>query len=794
MEFEIQIAVATPLHQTFTYLHREPLAAGVRVLVPFGSQPRTLGVVVEGPKTNDLETASEAALKTGEPAQAAQAAPKEPRKFKLKSIKEVLDPDPVYSPVLLRLAKWMAQYYMHPLGEVLRTMLPASSTKTVKVTFEITETGSRAPVDESFRPGEFFARKKTAGLPTLKKKFKDRGLETKASDELIKKWLQKGWMVVAKEKTIQTRKLTSEPRAHAAEFCRQELFQKLNERQEAAFTSIISQGFSTSKQVTSKPFLLFGVTGSGKTEVFLHAIREAIECSKDSLKADGTVQSAQALVLVPEISLTPQMTRIFEERFPGHVAVVHSALDDRERWQQLDRVRRGEACVLIGPRSAVFGSFANLKLIIVDEEHDGSYKQGNGLLYNARDVAVVRAGMENISIVMGSATPSMESWNNAITGKYQLLEMPDRASTKPLPDVETVPSKPAFKSMALVRGDAVDDGDSPFADEVISALQANLAKGHQSIVLVNRRGYAYYMLCVEDRKAAGCPHCSISLSVHGRRKTLRCHYCDYTTTMQNIILENPSKTWAVVGYGSQKAEDFLCKAMPSARISRLDSDTVQDPHVLPETLGKFRNGELDILVGTQILAKGHDFPNVTLVAILEVDQLLGLPDFRGGERTFQLLVQAAGRSGRGTLPGKVIVQSMRGNHPVVQSALKQDFRAFAKDELSFRQTMGYPPFGRMILFEFHGPDVVKLDHWCKALENKLLDLLSQHPELERLVKVLGPAPAPIEVIRGRSRRTIMILSSHHAHCRTVSTALAAYSAKPPTDIRVKIDVDPQSTL
>jgi primosomal protein N' (replication factor Y) len=264
--------------------------------------------------------------------------------------------------------------------------------------------------------------------------------------------------------------------------------------------------------------------------------------------------------------------------------------------------------------------------------------------------------------------------------------------------------------------------------------------------------------------------------------------------MQNIINENPNKTWAVVGYGSQKAEDFLGKALPTARIARLDSDTVQDPHVLPETLGKFRTGELDILVGTQILAKGHDFPNVTLVAILEVDQLLGLPDFRGGERTFQLLVQASGRSGRGALAGKVIVQSMRGNHPVVQAALRQDFRAFAKEELSFRQAMGYPPFGRIVLFEFNGPDAAKLDHWCSALENKLLDLLSQHPELERLVKVLGPAPAPIEVIRGRCRRTIMILSSHHAHCRTVSAALAAYSAKPPTDIRVKIDVDPQSTL
>jgi primosomal protein N' (replication factor Y) (superfamily II helicase) len=777
MEFELQIAVATPLHQTFTYVHAEDLPAGVRVLVPFGSQPRTLGVVVDSPlPAADL------------------TAPAQPRKFKLKAIKEVLDPEPVYSPVLLRLAKWMAHYYMHPVGEVLRTMLPASSTKTTKVTFEITDAGSRAPVDEAMRPGEFFARKKTVAMGTLKKKFKDRDIDSKTVDTLIKKWLQKGWIIVAKEKAIQTRKTSASSAAQSIDPCRNDLFQSLNDRQNIALAKIISDGFATNSQEARKPFLLFGVTGSGKTEVFLHAIREAINRGKNSPEAEISGHIAQALVLVPEISLTPQMTRIFEERFPGLVAVVHSAMDDRERWLELDRVRRGEACVLIGPRSAVFGSFANLRLIIVDEEHDGSYKQGNGLLYNARDVAVVRAGMEKVTVLLGSATPSMESWQNAVSGKYQLLEMPDRASTKPLPEVETVASKPAFKAMSLVRGDSVDDGDSPFADEVISALQENLAKGLQSIVLVNRRGYAYYMLCVEDRKAAGCPHCSISLSVHGRRKTLRCHYCDYTTTMQKVISENPEKTWAVVGYGSQKAEDFLCKAMPSARISRLDSDTVQDPHVLPETLGKFRNGDIDILVGTQILAKGHDFPNVTLVAILEVDQLLGLPDFRGGERTFQLLVQAAGRSGRGSLAGKVIVQSMRGNHSVVQAALKQDFRAFAQDELAFRYAMGYPPFGRMILFEFNGPDAAKLDHWCKDLENKLMDKLDQQPELGRLVRVLGPAPAPIEVIRGRSRRTIMLLSSSAQHCRTVAAALASFSAKPPTDIRVKIDVDPQSTL
>jgi primosomal protein N' (replication factor Y) len=282
--------------------------------------------------------------------------------------------------------------------------------------------------------------------------------------------------------------------------------------------------------------------------------------------------------------------------------------------------------------------------------------------------------------------------------------------------------------------------------------------------------------------------------VHGKRKNLRCHYCDYTTTIQKVLDENPNKTWAIVGYGSQKAEDHLRKALPTARMARLDSDTVQDPHVLPETLGKFRNGEIDILVGTQILAKGHDFPNVTLIAMLEVDQLLGLPDFRGGERTFQLLVQAAGRSGRGTLPGKVIVQSLRARHPVVQAALKQDFPTFAAEELAFRRAMGYPPFGRLILFEFNGPEAGKLDRWCRDLENQLIHFFDQKPQVAQAVKVLGPAPAPIEIIRGRSRRTMMILSESLHHCRTVANALMHFTAKPPADIRVKIDVDPQSTL
>jgi len=772
MTVELQVAVATPLYKIFTYSHSEPLAPGVRVLVPFGASPKTLGVIVDGANPPSLQT------------------PKDERSFKLKPITKVLDQEPVYSQTLLRLAQWLATYYMHPLGEVLRTMLPASAKKSTKLTFELTDAGSRAPDDDDLRPGSLFARKKTITHATLKKKLVERGLSASQIDDLLKSWSKKKWIEPYREKSIRTREhLSQTQKSETAPSIQSDLFRELNHHQQLAVSKIITDGLSQQNQALRKPFLIFGVTGSGKTEVFLSAIKSVLEQPLGPKDLQ-----AQALVLVPEISLTPQMTRIFEERFPGKVAVVHSAMDDNERWLELERIRRGEASVLIGPRSAVFGPFANLKLIIVDEEHDGSYKQGSGLLYNARDVAVVRASMEHATIVLGSATPSMESWQNALSGKYHLIEMPERASSKPLPDVETVAAKPAFKAVSFLQGRPDEPESTPFSDEIIKALQENVQNGQQSIVLVNRRGYAYYLLCVDDRKAFGCPRCSISLSVHGQRKTLRCHYCDYRTTIQQVLADHPDKTWAVVGYGSQKAEDQLKKALPTARMARLDSDTVQDPHVLPEVLAKFRNREIDILVGTQILAKGHDFPNVTLIALLEIDQLLGLPDFRGGERTFQLLVQAAGRSGRGELPGKVIVQSLRAKHPVVQAALKQDFTAFALEELEFRRAMGYPPYGRLILFEFNGPDPIKLDRWCHELETMISQIFDQQPDLARSVKVLGPAPAPIETIRGRSRRTLMVLSESMQNCRAVAGMIFKYSDKAPNEIRTKIDVDPQSTL
>lgn len=758
---ELEIAIPSPLGQTFTYLHSEDLAPGVRVRVPFANQGKTVGVVL-GSRPDQ---------------------PKGTYKYQLKPIAEVIDLEPVYSTIMIELGRWLSSYYMHPIGEVLRGMLPASKSKKVKLTYELI--GGPTPEEDDgtvLAPAGFFGRKRTITAQTLRNKFKERSFDDKEQAKLLRLWQSRGWVDLAKDVDYNVRK-TKDQETEKSVLAQSDGFRTLNQHQQTAVETIVEHGLQKKPE---HPFLLFGITGSGKTEVFLNVLRHMVA---DTL-------SAQALVLVPEISLTPQMTRIFQARFPGLVAVVHSAMEDEERWGELDRIRRGDARILIGPRSAVFGPFRDLKLIIVDEEHDSSYKQGSSLLYHARDVAVMRGKLEGAAVVLGSATPSMESWYNAKTGKYRLLELPERASKRSLPDVQTILAKPSFRSMSVVQtGDlSTLKDESPFTDEIIESLKSNLRSGQQSIVLVNRRGYAHYLLNLNDNKAAECPQCSISLSVHSKRRVLRCHYCDYQTTVQKAMAAAPGATWAIAGYGSQKAEESLRTLLPDARIARLDSDTVADPRALPEILGKFRTGELDILVGTQILAKGHDFPNVTLICILEVDQLLGLPDFRGGERTFQLLVQAAGRAGRGELPGRVLVQSMRVNHPIVQEALKQDFVHFADGEMMYRKSMGYPPFGRMTLFEFNSVDGRKLDAWCKELEDKLDQLLGKHPQLISQVKILGPAPAPIEVIRGRIRRTMIVLSASHQVTRQVAMWILKEAERPPGDIRVKVDVDPQATL
>lgn len=752
---EIEVAVPTPLSRTFTYRAESPVAAGTRVLVPFGRR-RVVGVAL-GPAHGPTEG------------------------IELKSIESVIDQHPVYSPQVLEIAKWISSYYMHPLGEVLRTMLPAGATKVVKESFELTPVGQDAILSAVTPAGHLLARlfdrkKKKLAHATLTAKLEKVWAEDATLPRLSAKDLLKLGMIT-QSRGSSMRARSSDAVTDSAKVSDQSAPATppdLTPRQQAVVDQVVAKD--------SGVFLLHGVTGSGKTEVYLRLISAAMTKER----------GAQALVLVPEISLTPQMTRVFERRFPGRVAVVHSAMSDPDRWAELSRVRSGDAKILIGPRSAVFGPFQKLKLILVDEEHDGSYKQSTGLTYNGRDVAVLRGKLEQATVVLGSATPSMESYNNALQGRYTLLEMPERVTGRPLPEVELVTSDDkAMRKGTVVGGEAED---IPIDPRVVAALENNRAAGRQAIVLVNRRGYAYYLFSLEEKKAVQCPHCSISLTLHARSTVLRCHYCDYATNVSKIVQDKPDQTFVAVGYGSQKAEDCLQKLLPEARIVRLDSDTVVQRDLLPRTLADFREGKIDILVGTQILAKGHDFPNVTLIVILEVDQLLGLPDFRAGERTFQLLVQAAGRAGRAELPGKVLIQTLRTSHPVVHAALRQDYHAFAERELKFRRQHAYPPFARMVMIEFNSPDKPKLVELCRRVERWVEQMATIKPDLLARVRVLGPGVPPIETIRSRHRRTVIFSSDHVDSLRHLVAAFQQVFAKPSGDVRVKVDVDPQSLI
>jgi primosomal protein N' (replication factor Y) len=676
-------------------------------------------------------------------------------------------------------------------------MLPASATKVTKETILLTAKGKKAMADQDPTTSihgallrELFGKRQQLTKVTFQKKL------NKLSELTPKEIKDLGLVTTTKGSRVQARSSANETDANSPEALTEagELDKKsLTPDQQAAFDHININGLQKSD---SKPFLLHGVTGSGKTEVYLQLIEQ--------MMLQG--EEGQALVLVPEISLTPQMTQVFERRFPGQVAVVHSAMSDPDRWEQLGKIRSGSSKILIGPRSAVFGPFKNLKLLMVDEEHDSSYKQSTGLTYNGRDVAILRAKWEGATIVLGSATPSMESYHNAQLKKYDLVSLPQRVTGRPLPEVEIIESQSSSKKGQMMaqpgavpqslKGDLADpdSAEIPIDPKIVQVLKDNQAAGHQAIVLVNRRGYAYYLFSIENKQAIQCPECSVSMTLHTRSTVLRCHYCDYKTSVEKVIAEHPGETLVAIGYGSEKAEEALRAKLPGVNVTRLDSDAVVKRDLLPEILQKFRQGEIDILVGTQILAKGHDFPNVTLIAILDVDQLLNLPDFRAGERTFQLLVQASGRAGRADLPGRVMIQTSKPDHEIIRTAIGHDYLTYAANEYKFRQNQQYPPFTRMIAFEFNGPDrkvisqmVDRVDRWFEQMTAMNEDVFAQ-------VRVLGPAIPPIETIRGRHRRMLILSSEKMEPLRQVAQQFAKVFKKLPSDLRMKIDVDPQSLI
>jgi primosomal protein N' (replication factor Y) len=514
-------------------------------------------------------------------------------------------------------------------------------------------------------------------------------------------------------------------------------------------------------------FLLHGVTSSGKTEVYLQAIAQARTAGRG------------ALVLVPEIALTPQLSGRFRARFGDEVALLHSGLTDAERHAEWLRLRHGVARICVGVRSAVFAPVEDLAVIVVDEEHEPSFKQEDGPAYHARDLAVVRARLEDAVLILGSATPSLESLENARRGRYRLLTLPTRVDDRPMPTVELV-------DLSGTRRSGAGLGAGLLSPPLAAALDRTLLAGQQAILFLNRRGYQSLVLCEACGAEARCPDCAVSQTHHARRGLLLCHYCGRSEPMTGLCPACGGLRFGL-GVGTEQVEEAVRALLPRARVARLDRDSVGSADDTASLLARFARREVDVLVGTQMVTKGHDFPGVTLVGVVLADTALALPDFRAAERTFQLLAQVAGRAGRGADAGRVLVQTFNPRSPAIARAVTHDFTGFAEEELARRRALSYPPFSRLLAVRVEGT-AEGARRTAEALAH------AARPALGPGVALIGPAPAAIERIRGRSRWHLLVRAPDHAALVLVQRALARVAHRPPGGAQVRFDMDPYSMM
>ena len=840
-----EVALPVPLDRVFTYAVREGQRPkrGARVIAPFRNE-KLIGVVT--------------AVGT-----------KAPADFEVKFLEAVLDQDsdaePLLSDKLLALGEWMAQYYLAPLGEVLRGMLPLMAEVRRTVYYRITDmgrdvlargldgdgprpgrrrnsrpnqatrqtpeenpSGAKAPADsEQFtyglKPVPFTSASASSGskggskgkgkLSQEEQDLEQRVLERLASGEpvkvstlrtataatlpvlaalLRKKWIARETAAVERDARRTERiavlipearlpSLTEKQQAILAELaaCGNELplaelrrkelpsstlqtlvrrglvrieeraaaFHlgglepvagpfKLNEPQTDALASLAAAlgGF--------QPFLLHGVTGSGKTAVYLAAMQRALD------------RGLASILLVPEIGLTPQTVGLLDAAFGDRVALLHSALTPEERSEQWRRIRRGEAAIVVGTRSAIFAPAPNLGLILVDEEHDQSYKQEETPRYNARDVAVMRAKLEGAVVVMGSATPSLESWQNSAAGKYTRIEIRDRVMNRPLPEVELIDMRHEFQETGQ---------EQLFSRRLVAETQEALDRGEQALILLNRRGYSFAVICRACGEKLECRNCAISLTHHkppaedagiareGQR--LECHYCGFRAVVPARCPKCESEHLYYLGAGSEQGEERLAEIFPGARIGRMDRDTVRGRYDLERLLARLHSGEINLLVGTQMIAKGHDIHGITLVGVVGCDHALSMPDFRAAERVFQLMTQVSGRAGRGELPGRVVVQTYYPDHYAIVAASTHDYSSFVERELKYRRWMHYPPFGVLANVLVQSAKLEEAAGWSAVLGKWF-----EKAAIEG-VRVLGPCTAPIARIKGTYRFHLILKAS-----------------------------------
>lgn len=781
------MALPLPLPTSFTYRVPESApvpARGVRVLVPFG-QRRVIGIV------------------TG-PGEAPEA-------VRLKDVLEVLDEVPLVGPKLLDLAGWAAEYYLAPPGECYRLAFPPAGVRASRAFVRLAEGAVPAgdPVLEALASGPLAVstlahrlgrdpssrvlRLREQGLVRLEQDLRapgfrlvqavtllDPGAEGRGAAqrevlrrvrkangparlaELVRgrpslrgavvRLVEQGMLARHEEKETRT-----PPTASGAAAPVPTLSQDQREAADALAAELRKAAFHVA--------LLYGVTASGKTEIYFRLIEEAL--------AGGRA----ALVLVPEIALTPLLVRAAVARFGATVSVLHSELSAGERHDQWWRIREGDSRLVIGARSAVWAPLPNLGLVVVDEEHEAAYKQEESPRYHARDVAVYRAKLEGALAVLGSATPSLESYANALAGKYRLLRLPERIAARALPAVEIVDRRQVLRQ----------GGDPILTPPLVLALQERLRRGEQALLLLNRRGYATMLLCRECGSELSCPNCSVALTAHDGGRRVECHYCAFHSRAPTTCGSCNGEYLRLTGYGTEKVLEALQATLPSVRAERFDRDLARRRGAVARTLQAFEGGAIDVLVGTQMIAKGHDFPRVTLVGVIDADVGLGMPDFRSAERTFQLLTQVAGRAGRGELLGEVILQSHQPDHYALRLACDQDYPAFFEREMEFRRTMGYPPANALIDVMFRSRRLEEAIGRARRLAASLRGLG------ERRMRVLGPALAPLARIK-QEHRCQVVLKGPRALIRAALRQALGASSGAQGWRGLAVDVDPVSLM
>lgn len=792
------VALPVPVDRIFSYeiplTLRYRVRVGCRVFVPFASR-RLMGVVLR----------THAVLPdTG-----------------LREVLSLRDEEPVLDGELLNLARWLAEYYCAPIGEVLKGMLPLSGETRRSTTYSLTDLGRdiarqlivRSDSEVSFRILSALAeRERTV-----------ESLKIDGAKRVMASLIKRGW-VVAHDKESERDPMRAAAERLSAEFVARPapggVHLKKAERELIAFLELhpgphnvatLSQAVKNARTAARalarrslinlivegpavpsgyerpaprlnphqnaalqpiqialaagefKAFLLQGVTGSGKTEVYLSAIEIALAAGRN------------ALMLVPEIALTPAVAGQFFHRFGKQVAILHSAFGDSERADQWRRIRNGQARVVVGTRSGVFAPVQNLGLVIVDEEHDGSYKQQETPRYHGRDVAIVRARNVNAIVVLGSATPSVESRYNANQGRYALLELPQRIAQRPMPKIQLVDMRTEFLETKR---------QSTLSRALLDEMQMRLKSGEQTMLLLNRRGFSSFMVCRHCGDRMLCENCSVVLTLHRRDRRMLCHMCGFAEKIPTTCPKCQSDQIQFLGTGSERLEDEVHQHLPTARIARLDRDSANAKGALENILFSFRNGEIDILVGTQMIAKGHDIPNVTLVGVVLADIGLSIPDFRAAERSFQLITQASGRAGRGATPGHVVIQTLNPEHYAIRFAADQDYDGFFRKEMEFRKHLRYPPFAACANI------VVRAEKQEDALRlsSQLGLLLTPAPVG---IRVMGPAEAAVLRVRNEFRYQIFLKASRRTILREAITNIRSYAEKEKwRSTALVIDVDP----